>query len=72
MSRENGSVKSLCAGFGFIKPDWPGSKDVFFHSSALMDGLYFHDLEEGQRIEYEVTETERGPAASNVSLEVNE
>ncbi|MBK7976313.1 MAG: cold-shock protein [Deltaproteobacteria bacterium] len=51
-------------GFGFITPE-DGSKDVFVHHSAVsMDG--FRTLSEGQRVEYEVTQGAKGPAAGNV------
>ncbi len=51
-------------GFGFITPE-DGSKDVFVHHSAInMDG--FRTLSEGQRVEYEVTQGAKGPAAQNV------
>lgn len=51
-------------GFGFITPE-DGSKDVFVHHSAIQaDG--FRSLTEGQRVEYEVTQGEKGPAAQNV------
>ena len=51
-------------GFGFITPE-DGSKDVFVHHSAVnMEG--FRTLSEGQRVEYEVTQGAKGPAAQNV------
>ncbi len=51
-------------GFGFITPE-DGSKDVFVHHSAVsMEG--FRTLSEGQRVEYEVTQGAKGPAAGNV------
>lgn len=51
-------------GFGFITPD-DGSKDVFVHFSAIMtDG--FKTLAEGQRVEYTIQDSPRGPAAANV------
>ena len=51
-------------GFGFIS-DAEG-KDVFVHFSALnMDG--FKELKDGERVEFEVTEGEKGPQAANVS-----
>jgi CspA family cold shock protein len=51
-------------GFGFITPE-DGSKDVFVHHTAVnMDG--FRTLSEGQRVEYEVTQGAKGPAAQNV------
>ncbi len=51
-------------GFGFITPE-DGSKDVFVHHSAVkMEG--FRTLSEGQRVQYEVTQGAKGPAADNV------
>ncbi len=51
-------------GFGFITPE-DGSKDVFVHHSAVnMEG--FRTLSEGQRVEYDVTQGAKGPAAGNV------
>lgn len=50
-------------GFGFIEVD--ESKDVFVHYSAIsMPG--FKTLSEGDRVTFEIEETERGPAAKNV------
>lgn len=54
-------------GFGFIKPDVDGEKDVFFHARALVDGLMFDDLREGDRVSYEVEQGPKGPAAINVA-----
>ena len=52
-------------GFGFISLD-DGSKDVFVHHSAIaMDG--FKTLAEGQRVEFEVVQGPKGPAAENVN-----
>jgi cold shock protein len=52
-------------GYGFITRD-DGGKDVFVHYSAI-DGTGFKDLAEGQAVEFEVTEGQKGPAAMNVS-----
>jgi CspA family cold shock protein len=50
-------------GFGFITVD--GGEDVFVHFSAIQtDG--FKTLEEGQKVEFEVTEGPKGPQAANV------
>jgi len=51
-------------GFGFIERE--GGKDVFVHFSAIqMDG--FKTLDEGQELEFEIVEGERGPQAANVN-----
>ncbi len=61
-----GTVKWFNAkkGFGFISDE--EGKDVFVHFSALqMDG--FKVLDEGDEVEFEVIEGEKGPQAANVT-----
>ncbi|QEK10895.1 cold-shock protein [Crassaminicella thermophila] len=50
-------------GFGFISVE--GEDDVFVHFSAIT-GEGFKSLEEGQEVEFEVVEGNRGPQAANV------
>ena len=60
-----GTVKWFNAdkGYGFIAVN--GGRDVFVHFSAIqMDG--YRSLEEGQRVEFEVTQGDRGPQAEAV------
>ena len=53
-------------GFGFITMD-DGSSDVFVHHSSIeMEG--FKTLDEGQRVEFEVVEGKKGPAAERVRV----
>jgi CspA family cold shock protein len=51
-------------GFGFITPD-DGSADVFVHFSAIA-GEGYRNLEENQKVEYDVTQGHKGPQAANV------
>jgi CspA family cold shock protein len=51
-------------GFGFIAPS-DGSADVFVHFSAIQaDG--YKSLDEGQNVEFDVTQGQKGPQAENV------
>jgi CspA family cold shock protein len=51
-------------GFGFITPDG-GERDCFVHHSAIqMQG--FRTLVEGDRVEFDIVQGEKGPAAQNV------
>jgi CspA family cold shock protein len=51
-------------GYGFITPE-DGSKDCFVHHSAIQ-GQGFKSLAEGERVEFEVVDGPKGPAAENV------
>ena len=52
-------------GYGFISQE--GGPDVFVHFSAI-EGAGYRNLEEGQQVEFEVTQGDKGPQASNVRL----
>lgn len=61
----NGTVKWFNAekGFGFIERE--NSGDVFVHFSAIVEDGY-KSLEEGQSVEFDIVEGERGEQAANV------
>ena len=52
-------------GFGFIEPD-EGDEDVFVHHSDIQVEGYA-SLKEGQRVSYELAQTEKGPKALQVN-----
>jgi CspA family cold shock protein len=52
-------------GYGFIAVD--GGKDVFVHYSAIMQDGY-KSLDEGQRVEFEITQSDRGQQAEKVFI----
>ena len=67
MSTTTGTVKWLndSKGFGFIEQD--NGPDVFAHFSAIKaDG--FKSLAEGQRVQFTVTQGQKGPQAENIEI----
>ena len=65
--RMTGTVKWFndAKGFGFITRD-DGQKDCFVHHSGIQ-GQGFKSLAEGERVEFDVVQGQKGPAAENVS-----
>ena len=63
-----GTVKWFNAekGYGFISQDG-GGPDVFVHYSAI-DSSGYRSLDEGARVEFEITTSDRGPQAAGVSI----
>ena len=51
-------------GFGFITPE-DGSKDVFVHHSNVTDSV---NLDEGMKVEFEITQGKKGKQASAVTI----
>lgn len=68
MARETGIVKwfSDDKGYGFITPD-RGGKDLFAHFKEI-EGDGHKTLAEGQRVEYEVTQGQKGPQAGRIRV----
>ncbi|MFC1657858.1 cold-shock protein [Candidatus Omnitrophota bacterium] len=62
-----GQIKKLMRerGFGFIS-DTDG-REVFFHQSGLVE-TKFDTLNEGQEVEFEVENSQKGPRAINISI----
>ncbi len=61
-----GTIKTLTQkGFGFIAREGE-AKDLFFHSKELQ-GVTFEELREGDKVSFEITQGEKGPAATGVT-----
>ena len=67
MARTTGTVKWFndTKGFGFITPEG-GNKDCFVHHTAIV-GEGFRTLSEGDKVEFDLTQGAKGPAAENVA-----
>ncbi len=68
MTQQTGTIERLTdKGYGFIRIDGE-RKGLFFHATGLRRGLRFNELEEGDRVTFETTTTDRGPAAIDVEV----
>lgn len=65
--RTSGKVKWFddAKGFGFITLE-EGSQDCFVHHTAI-EGAGFKSLTEGERVEFDLVQGQKGPAAENVT-----
>ena len=65
--RTTGTVKWFndSKGFGFIAPEGTADRDCFVHYSAIQ-GEGFKSLAEGDKVEFDMVEGPKGPAAENV------
>jgi cold shock protein len=61
-----GTIKKVVAdrGFGFITAE--DSKDYFFHRSALDPSLDFDRMTGGERVEFDIEQSPKGPRAARV------
>ncbi len=64
---QQGKVKffDTTKGFGFIQPD-EGGKDIFVHRNNIPDLGPNQGLEDGEKVEFEVEDSPKGPSAVNV------
>jgi cold shock protein len=68
LSIMTGTIKTLIPdkNFGFITPE-DGAKDLFFHATSL-NGVEFTALKQGDKVSFDVEQSEKGPRAVNVTL----
>lgn len=61
-----GTIKKVVAdrGFGFITSS--DDKDYFFHRSSLDSSLDFDQLNGGEKVEFEIEQSDKGPRATQV------
>lgn len=69
--RQAGTVKWFSSekGYGFIAPE-SGDEDIFVHFSAIQ-GSGYRNLNEGESVEFEIEQSEKGPRAANVVRKAN-
>ncbi len=60
-------VRLMDKGYGFIKREGE-SKDLFFHSNELEEGVDFNSLQEGADVSFEVVQGMKGPQATNIQV----
>ena len=65
--KQTGTVKWFndAKGFGFITPS-AGGEDLFAHFKEIQGGASFKSLAEGERVEFDIVQGAKGPAAENV------
>lgn len=63
-----GTVKTVTGkGFGFIQRE--NGTDIFYHESSLEGELAERKLQVGDKVEFEIEESDRGPRATKIKLE---
>ena len=64
-----GTIKKIIRdkGFGFIEPD-DGSDDVFFHRGSVAPRVRFEDFSEGDSVQFQTRQGEKGPVASQLKV----
>jgi CspA family cold shock protein len=64
-----GTIKKIIRdkGYGFIIPD-DGSNDVFFHKGSLAPRGQIEDLNEGDPVQFQTRQGEKGPVAVDLKL----